>query len=655
MPIMITTPYGNVDNREAIEFGKLRSKYREFYPPNVDLTPGTEVHDRLARHILELSFESERFMSQKFRQWNLIDDMLTGYIPTSDYEKKLENADPNTPISIVVPESYSTLETLLTYMMAAYSESPMFEYEGMGPEDLIGSILMEKVVEVQTRRSKALLALHTQWRDAFTYGIGIVAVAWTTKSGKRPVLNDLGLYDPSSGAFIKTGTEKVIEDYVYFEGSQIYNISPYYYLPDPNTELYNPQGGDRVGWLEEDTLLSLKRSEAEQGSMYFNVGYLEGRATTSALYTTGHGAINRGITGRDSSGGYSATQAVDKIWMHEWIIPSEWNLGSTNEPVLYLFCLAGDGIIIACHSLDLYHNMFPVAVCAPDYGGHEIMPISRLETMYGLQKGMNFWYNSKVENIRQMLWMAFLVDPKSVNMHDVINRNRFIRTRRPVWGRGIKDIMEQLQVSNITQDFTQEMLMSREMSRNVTGATDALQGLQRTKGERVTKAEFQSTMGSALSRLQKSAQLISLQSMYDIALMYAMNTQQFMSEDTYVKTLGRWEETLRGEYGITDPTIKVRPSDLNVLFDIKIKDGSVDSSEFTDNWIQLLQIMMQNPETLQTFDYTRLILHVARMMKAKNAEEFLKKGPPVGVQEQSTEQIQQGVQAGNLVSLNEAV
>ena len=54
-------------------------------------------------------------------------------------------------------------------------------------------------------------------------------------------------------------------------------------------------------------------------------------------------------------------------------------------------------------------------------------------------------------------------------------------------------------------------------------------------------------------------------------------------------------------------------------------------------------------ELYERIDFTRVWLHIARLLGAKNASEFLKKQPVVSGQEQIAKQ----VQAGNMVPAQE--
>ena len=186
MPVHISIPFegqrsvggpGEEDKRNLREknFDQL---YQDKYPKDVNLRPGTLFHDALVSEILQRGREAEREMVKRFPKWDQIDQQLTAYIPQDDAEKLRTQKDIRKPTSIVVPESFAVLETFVTYMMTVFGDIPMFKYIGTGPEDTIGAILLEKVVDIQVQRKAALLALQEQYRDAFSYGFGVVTINW---------------------------------------------------------------------------------------------------------------------------------------------------------------------------------------------------------------------------------------------------------------------------------------------------------------------------------------------------------------------------------------------------------------------------------------------------------------------------------------------
>lgn len=653
MPPRITSPYAKTFVSDPSVKNKNFPEYRPLYPNGKNLKPGSELHDRLVDLILTYARESERQMVRKHPKWRAIDHKMTAYITLTEYEEYIKSKDENKPVSVVVPEMYSNRETLLTYMMAVFGEAPFLRYAGWGPEDILGAILLEKTVEFQTKKTKMMLACNSMFSDSFTYGIGVATTDWRVDVGKRPVVENLSYYDPLSDQLVVTGMERKLVDAVLFEGTEVVPIDPYRYLPDPSPGLANPQRGLFVGWLTDYSYYELLNDEASQGSMFFNVKYLEEQTGQSSIYM--HDVDGRDQYAQRSDGlANPILRRIGVIHMYIRLIPSEFGLGPGTSPEVWGFSLAGDTTIIAAHKVEVTYNNFPLVVCAPDAQGHELLPMSKMELVYPLQGVMDFEFNSRVAAIRQTLKGRFVADPKVINIPRLMDPDiNVITTRRPVWGRGVKDAVEQLKVDDVTAGNIGDMLTTREIMRTVTGAVDSLQGIQRTSGERVTAQEFRSTKGSALSRLQHMARIISMQCMHDLAMIYALNTQRFMTEDVYIKTAGRWEQVLMQEYGITDQRLRVTPFDLDVMFDVDVSDGSVEGGEFADQWVQMLGIIAGSPELMMTFDMTRVALHLARISGAKNAHEFLRKMPLMQTNVQPQEQIDQEQQAGNIVPIQE--
>ena len=104
--------------------------------------------------------------------------------------------------------------------------------------------------------------------------------------------------------------------------------------------------------------------------------------------------------------------------------------------------------------MDLDHNMYPVSVCAPEFDGYTITPISSLEVIYGLQEILDFLFTSHVANVRKAINDMLIVDPYLINMADLAKPGpgKLIRTRRAVWGRGVENAVKQLAVTDITHN-----------------------------------------------------------------------------------------------------------------------------------------------------------------------------------------------------------
>jgi hypothetical protein len=276
--------------------------------------------------------------------------------------------------------------------------------------------------------------------------------------------------------------------------------------------------------------------------------------------------------------------------------------------------------------------------------------------VYGLQGVLDFLFSSHIANVRKAINDMLIVDPYLVNMSDLSSPNpgKLIRMRRAVWGRGVKDAVQQLAVTDITRTHMQDVMnVVIPLMQGTSSAVDSLMGVMRSSGERRSATEARDTRMSALSRLAKAAKIASLMAMYDLGYMHASHTQQFMTTELYVSTMGQHQQVLEEEYGFKKG-MKVSPDQLNINYDTMIHDGTVEVGEHADSWIQLFQILSQQPAIGQGFDMVRVFRHIARLVGAKNVNDFIQKGGSVKVQTAQDSQVQAEVAKGNMKPVNQA-
>lgn len=627
------------------------------YPNNLNLIPASQDHARLTKEIYIRAMESSNEMSKRYASWRKVDQTLTAYVKLDESEQNIKDKDDRKPVSIVVPYSYATLETILTYLVSAFLEDPIFRYIGSGPEDVVGAILMEKVIEQQTRQFKAALSLHTMFRDSLSYGMGVVTPTWDRKWGWKAVVQDSGFMSALFGRFMSTGKVRGREETILFEGNRIKNIDPYMFLPDPNIPITDLQHGEFVGWIEQTNYMKLIELEKNDSDI-FNVKYLKGLGPGGrSQFNKARSEAGRSDKFGTSTNAYGAgmtTAPIDVVWMYWTMIPKDNKLGKEEYPEKWLFGLAADKVLICAKRLDLNHNMYPVAVCAPDFDGYSSTPVSRLELMYGMQEALDWLFNSHIANVRKAINDMLIVDPSLINMADLQDPRpgKLVRMRRSAWGRGVENAVKQLQVNDITRSHIGDAASIIDYMQRTSAATDSVSGMIRKSGERVTAQETRDTRQSALSRLTKAAKIVSLQAMQDIGYMMASHTQQLMSKDLYVKATGTWADVLKQEYP-DQSSIHVSPLDVIVDYDLVVKDGSTPTGD-SEGWVEVFRIMAQQPQLYQSFDMVRIFKHIARIMGAKDINEFvLKSGPVSPVQIESSDKIQKGVQQGNMVPIEQ--
>jgi len=185
----------------------------------------------------------------------------------------------------------------------------------------------------------------------------------------------------------------------------------------------------------------------------------------------------------------------------------------------------------------------------------------------------------------------------------------------------------------------------------VSAVDESMQGMLRQGGpERLTKAEFQGTTRSAVSRLERVANVIGIQAMQDIGYFFAAHAQQFMSMGLKRRVVGEWQERLQevlGKEAEKNQSLNVEPEDLVVDYDIMVKDGTVPGGNFNEGWLQIYQMMIENPEAIKEYDPNRVFEFIAMNMGAKNIADFKRKGANK-MEMMPDEQVQQQAQKGNL-------
>ena len=630
--------------------------YDYTYPDGLDLRPGTILHDRIRDKIMLRAYDSSRRMTIRHGAWNEIDRTLTAYISADDAEREVKGKDYRKPISIVFPYSYTVLETLLSYYVGAFLQDPIFRYEGTGPDDVIGAILLEKLIALQCQKTKVGLNLHTQARDAFSYGFGVVTPIWKTEYGKKSVEEKVG------GLFGFGGTTRTLEeDVLLFEGNALENIDPYLYLPDPTVPIHDPQAGEYIGWVNKTNYMTLLSDEQHDPDM-FNVRYLKklGNLRSMIYPSDSSGRGKKSGVWDDSTQTTESTCNMTRVKMFVRLIPEDWGLSKRDIPELWYFEVGQDEIVLKAKPANLDHNLFPVGVITPDYDGYSLAPISRIEMLSGMQGVLDFMFNSHVANVRKAINDMIIYDPYLVNSNDLRNpeAGKLIRLRRPAWGKGVKDVAQQLQIADVTRNNVGDSSFIVQWMDRISGADSSMQGALRSGGpERLTGAEFQGTRAGGISRLERISRVVGMQGMQDIGTFFAIHNRQMMNNPAFVKLSGDWQEVLLAEYGkqgINRGRITVNPQDVNVNYQVIVRDGSIPGGNYADVWVQLFQILGQNPELAQRFDVVRIFTHIARNLGAKNVNDFIRKdgGKQVQMQTQPNEAVQQQAQAGNLVPIS---
>lgn len=636
-------------NETSMDFSKQDFNYD--YPDGLNLKPGSSMHDKLRTKIIENANASSTYMSQRQDSWKKIDNTLTLYMEPTEAEKALTKENPNIPVNIVFPYSYTILETMLSHLVAAFLQDPIFMYEGVGKEDVTAAKIMQMVISQHCSRNKVGLGFHTVFRDSLAYGLGACAPTWEEHWGSVERMEER-----RSGFLGRNRTkERVLyENELLFEGNGLDNIDPYLMLPDPNVSIHKYQDGEFFGWLERNNRMNLLNEEKHDDEM-FNAKYLKGLGNSgSAVYRADYTNRNKRSPDKSDNSYSTSSQPIDRIKMYINLIPKEWELGDGEYPEKWYFELANDQVLLKAKPLGLYHNLYPVGINAPDFDGYSTSPVSRMELLAGLQKTVDWMFNSHVTNVRKAINDMFIVDPYLVNINDVRDPQpgKIIRLRKPAWGQGVKDAIQQFNVNDVTRQNIADANWITTYMDKTCGTDSAMQGSLRQGGpERLTGAEFKGTQQGMYTRMGRLAMITGQQVMHDVGSLFAYHTKQLMSQDTYIKLTGDSFEQLAKVFG-PNARFQVKPEDILCDYDLKVRDGSIPSNDQANTWARLFEVITKNETLSQEFDVFRIFEQMALNAGAKNIDDFRKVESNMQFNSAPDEEVMREAERGNLVPFN---
>ncbi len=646
-------------------------KHKYKYPRDLNFAPGSELHNAILNKILDLCEYSSRVIDGSKDEWKKIDWSLNAYVPASEADVYARNKDSRVATGIVVPMTFASLETFLTYFWSAFIQDPIHRYKGYG-ENRVGAMLMERLISKQGQWFKEPLKLDTMWRDSLTYGFGAAHLGWSKKRVKRRISSEVDelLYEALKDTPFKSQIGDIVrymEDGVAYEGNELTSIDPYRMFLDPRVSPNDYQKSGFIGWVDDGDLYELMEREQDPEEGIFNMKYVAEFADRGLSFSRFHSDE----TGRNTrqqtenilleSGEKYSSPPVHLVHMYMKVIPAQCGLGPSEYPEVWEFTIAGDTIIIQADQLDLDHGMYPIVMCAPNTDGHSVMPVSYLATTYGMQKYIDQQFRFQEEEQRTCINNKLVLDPNVFEMADVLDTKNggIIRARRSSYNRPLAESIFQLPVTPVTQQNINNAGVMIDLMRQANGTTDITMGNLSNMPERPTATGIDAAKSGALSRLQRIAQIVGRQAMDDIAWMMAYNTIQFMSQDAYAEIGGRYEQQLRKAYGVPSGMpgeITVTPFDLQPYFDIEPRDGTLPNSENAQAWTTIMQTMLGiegvGQQLMAQSDVMKIFTHWARIMGARDIDEFIGGGGQMPqVTPMPDEQVMQQVEAGNLVPM----
>lgn len=599
------------------------------------LKPGTKIHARVKNYLISRLEDSEKEMSKFYPRWEVQEKKVQAYIDLPKWEQDLKDlndkGEPPKITSIVVPYSFATISTIVTFLLHTFAgRRPMFQVGSYKDGGVGGAKNMETLLQFQADHARLVRQLYQFLQDSQVYGVGVLRNLWVNDQRERTVIRPGPL----------GGLQRGRETRLIYQGNEMLAQDPFMFFPDPRVPmqevnklgefvfwrdfqgkhiLLRDQANGLLKWVEytPETLPHAKRSDSSRSIRAF------GASTPGAQNT-----LPKSYVQRDQG-------TVE-------IIPAELGLGESKTPEKWMFTLLNKEVIAQAEPLGMDHGMHPVCVTEPYTMGYGFGQLGISDYLGPLQDAITWLINSHIDNVRRVLNNMFIVDPTRVEMQDfkTPGPGRIIRLKKSAYGQDVRTILQQLPVQDVTGQHIQDAELFMRMGQTMSAITQNLLGVQ-DAGSRKTASEVRISGESAASRLSAQARLISAQAIVDLTEQMSLNTQQFLTEEFYLQVVG--QEGM-AEY------VNIGPTEVVGDFHYPIHDGTLplDRVALFDVWRQVFQAVQQDPALRAEYSLGKIFEYVAELGGARNIESMK-------LNAQSDEAIQQQVQAGNAVPIDQAL
>lgn len=605
------------------------------------LHPDKEVHRNVMTLLNSCYRLGEKYISQRYPQWDKAEKMDQAYIDLTRTDRKGKKTHPF-ETTVYIPISRAAKDTIITYWMGVFTRRrPMFPINGRGPEDVAPAKRMEIVIDYQLERQRAQLTLWSFLNNILRFSFGHIKNLWgqdiqtVVESGRRYVAAPFPHFEDFE-------EEKQIVSY---EGPMPSCSDPYYTFFDPRVPGARFQNGQFVAYEYERSLYYLKKQAA--AGNYINIEHLEKRFDSLRSDLTFDGADSDGNyfkasrkTRQDTMGVSSpdADKNLDEKNPHFTIrefyvelIPQQYGLGEANYPQHWVFTVVGNQVIIRAER-SVYGSQFPAVQGEFDFDPHTLFSQSFYEGIEGMQDLLNWIYNSHMDNVRRFLQDTLIFNQRAIELRDITKPHpaKVIRLTKEFaeaqlkTGVPISSVIQQLNVSDVTASHLKDAEIIVDLIQRRAHTSDTMQGVESEIKRTATEITKMASAGTNI--LGQMAMLIYAQALVPMVEQCVINNQRFLTEDRYYRILGDYAKDI-----ITpDPNymggnaVLISRGELQGFFDYPINDGRLPMlpEEQAETWLKALEVMGKIPPVTMQYDASAVFREFVRSMGIKNIDDF---------------------------------
>ena len=569
---------------------------------------------------------SHERISGRYQHWQDADRAHDVWVP-ADSTKFREKA--------VVADTRAISDTVLTYLMAALTgRNPMFQLEGLNRKSRKSSQILERLLHQHMRRTAGEARLAQMLLDSIRYGFAPTKCVWNPKTKTNDIVN----FDPRRC------------------------------FPDP-----------RVNWGDWDRMQFIvftdhMSSSALMGSgLYPKMSKYPGlrRKETGRHSWDCHGWFReegRGLSinpddPRGQENGYHFTLEDSRIVDEAWIRLNGYEIGIPSiDQIWMLVTVLDEQAIINCR-LNPYGRQFPVVIGGMYHDSHKTYSQSLYDLLLPLHDISTWLLRSRIDNVQAALNNLIFVDPTSVSVPDLIDRNPWGLVRT-LPGTKPGDGVFIAEIPDVTRGHWNDIGAMSDLKQRVSAASDAQQGVPTADGIRsATEIQRLTQLGS--QRLGVISRIMSSTSVRPLVRMMVGNLQDALEYEGSLRIMGtdspgELTNMIKDDY--LDFDLSMIQGDVDYL----IVDGTlpIEPTRSAETWMNMLQVMNQTGLNME-YKMGKIAEEAVRSMGVSDLDQFkitdkersqgmspsqqqMQMERMRGASVMPQEQMQQEIQAGNL-------
>lgn len=605
-----------------------------------------EQEQRLVAYVKAMADMGHATISKRYDHWLEADRAHDVWVPpdaTSFREKA------------VIADTRAIADTVLTYLMAALGgRNPMFQLEGLNRKSRQASLILERVLHQQMRRTAGEARMAQLLLDSTRYGFAPTKCIWDSKTNQNRLVNfdprhcfpdpRVGWGDWERWQFV------VFSDRYSFSALQQTGLYP---KLDMYPALRYQVAPPKSGWASHHW-------HKEQGRGH------------SIDPTTRHGNGSGSLSSTSSFSSQSYFTLGDARVVDEaWVRMSGFEIGIPQLPEIYFVITVLDENVIIRFQTNPYGRQFPIVIGGIYHDAHKTYSQSLYDLLLPMHDIATYLLRSRIDNVQAAMNNLMFVDPTQVAISDLIDRNPhgIVRTMPGV---NPGDGIFIAQIPDITRNHFSDIAAMSDLKQRVSAASDAQQGMPTTDGIR-TATEIQRLTQLGSQRLGVLARTMSATTIRPLVRMMVSNIQDAINFDGSIRVEENNMPTQLAalqKNGYIDFDVA---KDLQGDVDYLVIDGTLplEPTRNAETWMNMLQIMSQTGLNME-YNAGQIAEEAIRAMGITDLDRFrisaeerqangLSPSQQASMMErmrgasvQPNEDVQREVEKGNLISLSEA-